>query len=243
MASLTLHSDGTTSSDNSSGYATSENYKETGVTARNGMSTRTVADTTRIDDDEIVQIDGMELKAGMARDLGLLDAHSQNEGLKASDATQGQTREASTASTTGHDAYDQSVSELNMKIEAGQMGPQEAGEYSTALGQVALAGMTVSEISETIDGLADGSINPMELDQNQRDIAANLETTVQTAATKSAMSELGQDGFNRISEIARGDAEFKGVLRQYASMRALGKADHTWAEFLVDAEAWSRGDR
>ena len=57
------------------------------------------------------------------------------------------------------------------------------------------------------------------------------------------MSEIGQEGFDRLSQIASGDAEFNEVLRNYASMRALGKADHTWGQFLEEAEAWSHGQR
>ncbi len=177
---------------------------------------------------------------GMARDMGLIDAHTPDEGLNKGSATP---RSPEAPQGTGHQDYDSTVSELSAQVEAGQMKHSEATEYSTALGQVALAGLTVSEVSDTIDGLKDGTINPMDLDQNQRDIAENLESTVTNAATASAQLELGDQGFNRLAEIARGAAKFNDILRQYASMRALGKADHTWTEFLVEAEAWSQGER
>lgn len=55
---------------------------------------------------------------------------------------------------------------------------------------------------------------PLNLTQNQRDVCANLETTITNSATTSAMAEVGEQGFNRLAEIAAGDAEFAGMLRQ-----------------------------
>ena len=230
---------------NTSNYATSEDYQSTGIEARDGFSTRHVSDPSRISDTDIIKVGDMDVTAAMARDLGIgpfapnFDSH-----LGAGDARQREPEaQATPEESTGHQEYDASVAELNSQVEAGQLGHQEAGEYSTALGQVAIAGLTISEASETIDGLADGTINPMDLDQNTRDIVGNLEATVTNAATVSAKVELGEQGVNRLADIAKGDAEFAGMLRQYASMRALGKAGHTWPEFLVEAEAWSQGAR
>lgn len=237
---VTLNADGSTTS-NQTGYATSDSYQSEGIVARSGIGSRTVADHTRLDENELINIGGMELKVSQARDMGLLGTHMPDDGLSAASAAQ-RVPDAP-KDTTGHDAFDATVSELNAQVEAGSMDHSEANLYSTALGAVALAGLTVTEVSNTIDGLQDGSIDPTDLDQNQRDIVQNLQSTVTDAATKSAMKELGQDGFNRLAEMAKGNAELNGYIRHYASLRALGKADVTWSEFYQDAEAFSRGDR
>lgn len=246
-----INNDGSITSNRSmstKNHTSSDDYQNTGIQAREGMSTRHVSDHTRLNDNEIIRVDGMEITVSMARDLGLLGGHVQDEGLSAASAAR-RIPEAPTVApqdtqeTTGHQGYDATVAELNSQVEAGQLSEAEAGEYSTALGQVALAGLTVTEVSDVIDGMRNGSVDQSALTHDQRVIVNNLESTVQTASTQSAMSELGEAGFQRISEIAKADAEFNEVLRGYASMRALGKADHTWPEFLAEAEAWTRGQR
>lgn len=244
-SSLTMNSDGSTTS-SSRGVVSSNDYQPTGIEARNGFNTRHVADHSQLNDNEIIRVDGMELKVSQARDLGLIGGPI-DESLSAGSAAQRTPEvqpEDTPAQTTGHEGYDQSVAELTSKVEAGQISQAEAGEYSTALGQVALAGMTITEVSETLDQIASGEIDPaIDLSKDQRDIVKSVESTVQRAATQSVISEIGQQGFERLAQIARGDAEFNGILRQYASMRALGRAEHTWSEFLAEAEEWSRGNR
>lgn len=243
---LTMNSDGSTTTSRS-GVASSNDYKPVGIEARNGFNTRHVADHSQLNDNEIIRVDGMELKVSQARDLGLIGGpvdESLNAGSAAPRVPEAQPEATSAQTTTGHEGYDQSVAELNSKVEAGQISQAEAGEYSTALGQVALAGMTITEVSETLDQIATGEIDPaIDLSKDQRDVVNSVESTVHRAATQSVISEIGQQGFDRLAEIAKGDAEFDGILRQYASMRALGRADHTWTEFLAEAEEWSRGNR
>ncbi|WP_173496084.1 MULTISPECIES: hypothetical protein [unclassified Aliiroseovarius] len=242
---LTMNADGSTTSSSSS-VVSSNDYQPTGIEARDGFSTRHVSNHSQLHDSEIIQIDGMELKVSQARDLGLIGGpvdESLNAGSAAPRTPEVQ-QEDTPAQTTGHEGYDQSVAELNAKVEAGQISQVEAGEYSTALGQVALAGMTVTEVSETLDQIASGEIDPaIDLSKDQRDVVNSVESKVHRAATESVINEIGQQGFDRLAEIARGDAEFNGILRQYASMRALGRAEHTWSEFLREAEDWSRGNR
>jgi hypothetical protein len=103
--------------------------------------------------------------------------------------------------------------------------------------------MTIDEAAVTIEGIKDGSIDTNSITADQRHVITNLEQTVHTAAAKSVVGEIGQEGFDRLAVIAKGDAEFNQVLRGYATHRALGKATHTWAEFLDEAEAWSQGQR
>lgn len=229
------------------GHQSSTDYQETGIKAHDGLSTRHVSDHTRLNDNELIRVDGMEVTVAMARDLGLLGGHTPNGDLSVGNAVpreQPQSHDTpEPASSTGHEGYDVTVAELEAQVEAGYMSDGEANQYSTALGEVALAGLTVAEVVDVIDGMRDGTVDVTSLPSDQRQVANNLETTVQTAATQSAMSELGDAGFNRIAEIAKGDAEFNGILQQYAAMRALGKAEHSWSEFLEDAEDWARGNR
>jgi hypothetical protein len=244
-----MNSDGSTTS-SSGGVVSSNDYQAAeGIEARSssGFGTRHVSDHSQLNDNEIIQIGGMELKVSQARDLGLIGGPI-DESLSAGSATQrtpeAQPEDTPAQSTTGHEGYDQSVAELNSKVEAGQISQAEAGEYSTALGQVALAGMTITEVSETLDQIASGEIDPViDLSKDQRDVVNSVESTVYRAAAQSVISEIGQKGFDRLAEIAKGDSEFNGILRQYASLRALGRAEHTWSEFLADAEEWSRGNR
>jgi hypothetical protein len=246
---LTMNSDGSTTS-SSSGVVSSNDYQAAeGIEARSssGFGTRHVSDHSQLNDNEIIQIGGMELKVSQARDLGLIGGpidESLSAGSAAQRTPEAQPEDNFSRETTGHEGYDQSVAELNAKVEAGQISQAEANDYGTALGQVALAGMTITEVSETLDQIASGEIDPaIDLSKDQRDVVNSVQSTVHRAATQSVISEIGQQGFDRLAEIARGDSEFNGILRQYVSMRALGKADHTWSEFLAEAEEWSRGNR
>ena len=243
VQTVSHHTDGSATTSTGGTNTQANATQGEGYHVRSGLHGRVTNDLSQVADTDLITVSGMEITYSMAKEMGLINAHKPDTGLSVGNAVPEAAPEVSKGIETGHEGYDQTLSELNAQVEAGQMTDREATDYSTVVGQVAMAGMTITEASDTIDGLADGSINPLDLDQNTRDIVSNLENTVQTASTRSAMSELGQEGFSRIAEIAKGDAEFNGILRQYASMRALGKGGHTWPEFLADAEAWSRGDR
>ena len=243
VTSVSHHADGSIST-STTGINTGDNApQQEGYQVRSGMHGRTVADQSMIADTDLVVVQGMEITAAMAREMGLLGAHVPDEGLNRGSAAPRTPEVAPTGSNTGFEGYDATVDELAAQVEAGVMKYDEASQYETALGQVVLAGLTVTEVSETIDGIADGTIDPNMLPADKRQVVENLQTTVTEASTKSVMNEIGQEGFNRLSQIAAGDAAFNDVLRNYASMRALGKADHSWSQFLVEAEAWSHGQR
>jgi hypothetical protein len=242
VTSVSHHADGSIST-STTGINTGDNApQQEGYQVRSGMHGRTVADQSMIADTDLVVVQGMEIPAGMAREMGILGAHVPDEGLNRGSAAP-RTPEVPKGSNTGHDGYDATVNDLAAQVEAGVMQYDEASQYETALGQVALAGLTVTEATETLEAIADGSTDPNMLPADQRQVVENLQTSVTEASTKSVMNEIGQEGFNRLSQIAAGDAEFNEVLKNYASMRALGKANHTWSEFLAEAEDWSRGNR
>lgn len=227
-----------------SGINTGDNApQQEGFHVRSGMHGQITSDLSNVADNDLISIQGMEVTYKMAKEMGLVNPHKPDTGLSVGNAVPEVSPEVSKGSDTGHDGYDATCDLLDAQIESGAMQHAEAGQYATALGQMALAGLTVTEASETIDGIADGSIDPNMLPADQRQVVENLQTTVTEASTKSVINEVGQEGFNRLAQIASGDAEFNDVLRNYASMRALGKAEHTWSQFLTEAEAWSQGQR
>ena len=243
IQTVSHNTDGSTSV-STGGTNTSANApQQEGYHVRSGLHGHVTNDLSNVADTDLISIQGMEVTYKMAKEMGLLAAHKPDEGLSAASAAQRTPEVSPTGSQTGHDGYDATVDGLAAQVDAGVMKYDEASQYETALGQVALAGLTVTEASDTLDGIADGSIDPAMLPADKRQVVENLQTTVSDAATKSVMSEIGQEGFDRLSQIASGDAEFNEVLRNYASMRALGKADHTWGQFLEEAEAWSHGQR
>jgi hypothetical protein len=243
VTSVSHGTDGSVST-STKGVITGNNApQQEGYHVRSGLHGHVTNDLSNVADTDLINIQGMEVTYKMAKEMGLVGMHKPDEGLTAASAAQRTPEVSPTGSQTGNIGYDATVDGLAAQVEAGVMKYDEASQYETALGQVALAGLTVTEVTETLDGIADGSIDPAMLPSDQRQVVENLETKVTEASTKSVMSEIGQEGFDRLSQIAAGDAEFSEVLRNYASMRALGKADHTWSQFLVEAEAWSHGQR
>ena len=67
---------------------------------------------------------------------------------------------------------------------------------------------------------------------NSRQVAEAVEQYVTDAATKSAKAELGQEGFDRLAQFAAMSPTIDQALRQYASLRALGKTSDSWSDLL-----------
>ena len=101
---------------------------------------------------------------------------------------------------------------------------------------VAMADLDFIETMGIMDGLADGSISELDLEANQIQVARGVEKQVTDAATKSAMSELGPESFNRLSQLAAASPLVQTALRNFTAMRAMGNAGATWCKFLQDAE-------
>lgn len=225
--------------------SSSTDYDAKGVTVRNGMSSRNVSAADQIGDDDLITVQGMEVTGKMARELGLLGTVF-DESLSAGAAAQAAAAKAEAPKakeSSGHEGYDQTTAALNAAIEAEVMTVEEATEYHTAVGEIAMADLTVTEVLDTINARDAGTLDPSEISQEHRAVIENAERVVTETATQSAKRELGPQGFNRLAEIARSNAEFNEVLRGFAVHRALGKADHTWAEFLAEAEEFVRGSR
>jgi len=199
------------------------------------MGVRTVTDHTRLEDHERIHIDGMEVTVGMARDMGLIGGHTPDGGLSIGNATAAEP-EVAPRSDTGHEGYDATAAQLHTQVEEGNLTETEAVAYETVVGEIALAGLTPAQITDTIDGIADGSVDPADLTQDQRQIIQNTEAKVTEAATQSAMTELGQEGFNDLQRIAAASPEVNAAIRTYAGMRSLGLGDVSWSDFYQDVK-------
>ena len=253
---VTTNSAGETTSsselyDTGGGVTSSADWQPTtGATVRSGLLNKHVQSADQVADSDIVVVDGMEITAKMARELGLM-GQVFDEGLsigaaqRAAEDHQGYQPEDGNdgIEKTGHEAFDTAVADLNDQIEAGGMDYAEASEYHTALGEIALAGLTAEQVTETLEGIQDGTADLTSLDANTRAVVENVERKVTATATASAKAELGQVGFNRLAEIARGNPEVNQAITAYAVLRAQGRADVSWGEFLSDAEDHVRGVR
>lgn len=239
VQTVSHHADGSASTSTGGTQSSDAAPQGEGYHVRSGMHGRVTNDLSQVADTDLITIQGMEVTVAMARDMGLINAHKPDTGLSVGNAVPEDAPEVSTDASTGHAGYDQSLAELNTQVEAGSMTSREASEYSTALGQVALADMTVAEVSDAIDGTVDLS----ELDQNQRDVIRNTESRVTEAATKSATTELGPEAFQRLSKIAAASPEVNQAIRQYAGLRAVGRGDVSWSEFMQDVDDHVAGNR
>ena len=249
VTQVTLGQDGQMSSTDAGGVQSSTQYKDTGVTVRSGLHSRTVSEPSQIADTDLVEIEGMQVTAKMARELGLMgqvfDADlSAGAAAKAAQVQTTEQQAQEDNSATGHAEFDQAVEGLNASIEAETMTLEEATEMHTALGEIALADMSVSEAVEMIDGINEGVVSPLEVGSDKQAMLQSVESKATAAATKSAQSELGAEGFERLSTIAQADPEVNAAIRSYAIMRATGKTEGiTWNDFLADVEDHIRGGR
>ena len=224
------------------GYQSSTDYEPTsGVTVRGGASgsSRQAHNVSDLNDNDIISIDGMELKVLHARELGLLN-RVFDEGLHSGSASQ-QTEapeakvEVVQRSDTGHASYDEAIDALNALIDEGSMTPEEGQVYDTSLAQIAFAGLQVDEFAETISGLSDGSIDEADVPADLRAMAVHVEAEVTQASTKAAINELGKPAFDALTEMAASHAGVAEVIERYAIDRAQGKHNGvSWSDLYAD---------
>ena len=240
MKQTTLHDAGKVSSSN--------DFKSTGVKVSRGFGSHEVSSAADLQDNDILKISGMELTAKQARELGLLGrVFDQPVSLSAGAA---QAREEAAQKDTQDDGDDDAdVSEyeyinegLTAAIEDGSMRAEEATEYSTAVGQIALAGMDVQTAIDAIEGMANGSVDASDLDQNTRASLEAAERSVGAAATKAAQAELGREGFQYLQQAARIHPGVNEAIRQFSVTRATGGAQGvTWQDFYAHVRAELEG--
>ncbi|NOD31491.1 hypothetical protein [Ruegeria atlantica] len=224
----------------SKAYASSSDYSNGGVTVRTGGFNREVHSTNDLNDNDLMTVDGMELTVAQARQLGLLNTAFDEQlsfgaaqrAAQEHGAAQERAAEQTQGSNTGNADFDSVVDGLNTSLDDGVMELGEAQEYETAFGQLAMSGMTIDQAAETMRGLADGSVSELDVDGDTRAMFENVQSTITKAATQSAMQELGQDGFDFLTQASATNPGVDRVVRQFAVDRAAGRADGiTWAEF------------
>ena len=233
-------------------HSSSDDYQSKGVEVQRGFFKSTAHSADELNDDDLVKVDGMDIKASMAKELGLMDEvfkpvrspEQLDPGLSAGSAAQQQEQpqQQQESEGTGYEEYDNAAKGLNDAIEAGHMEFEEAQSYDTILAQTAMVGMSVDDAVQTLSDLASGTKSQMDIGSENAAMLKDAETKVTSAATKSAQAELGREGFDVIQRAASVSPEVNAALRSYAIMRATGKADGiTWSDFLGDVQAHLNG--
>jgi len=221
----------------------STNNDADGITVRSGPAgfSRQSHNVSDLNDSDIIAIDGMEITAKVARDLGLLNK-VYDEGLNAGSASQRsevpeQRVDVIKKSDTGHTEYDTAIDSLNEHIDNGSMTPAEGQAYDLGLAEIAMSGLSIESVTETLEGLANGTVAESDVPANVRATVIQVETAVEKAATSAAMAELGKPAFEALSQLASSHAGANQVIRQYAIDRAQGKHDGvTWPELYQDIQ-------
>lgn len=225
----------------SKGFATSADYTSNNLTVRSANGTeRVVRSENNLNDEDVIEIQGMSMKVTQARDLGLLDAvfdeqlsiGAARRAAQEHGNAQDQSPEETQGSNTGNAEFDTVIDGLNASLDDSIMSMGEAQTYETAFGQIAMSGMSVEEAVDTMRGLADGSVSELDVGGDKTAMLSSVETSITEAATQSAMQELGQDGFDFLKQASATNPGVDRVVRQFAVDRAAGRADGiTWPEF------------
>lgn len=227
------------SDDMNNGYHSSTEYQPTCVTVlSNGGASfaREVHNSSDLQDNDLINIDGMQVTAKQARELGLLNKVFDEElnggsARKRDPEAPKEQLNAAPRSETGYADYDQSIDRLNDLIDAGSMTHAEGQIYDTSLGQIAMAGLSVEHVTETLEGLANGSIAETDVPADIKAMTKQVQESVHRAATTAAMTEMGKPAFDALASLSRSHAVVSQVVRQYALDRAQGlHGDISWAD-------------
>lgn len=225
------------------GVTSSTEFQGSGVEVRRGGFCDFVHDPAQLKDSDQVVWQGLEVRVDQAKSMGIMDelfgAHtSQVEtGSEAIEAeTEGTT--GAPKSDTGNVQYDEAVDGLNGCLDAGTMTMEEATPYDTANGSLAFVGVTPDEAWSTLHGLAEGTLEEGTLDPNQRSAIEAARDQVYSAATRSAISELGPVQAAELEQLAEDHPSVHQVLWRYSIDRAQGQHDGvTWTELFEDLRA------
>lgn len=217
----------------SKNYTTSDDIDMGGVTFRNakGMVSQT-HDVGSLADEDIVEIGGMQVQVGMAKQMGLMgDIEAAAKAAAPNAAPQGTPEDAT---KTDNEAYDRVVSALNTAIENGEIEHAEAVTYETAVGSLAMAGLDTQTALQTLDDLNAGKVSESDIPAEKLMAIDNARNEVTQAATKSAIGELGDSGFAELSQLAASNPAVNQIILTYAIDRAQGlNQGVTWAELFA----------
>ena len=235
----------------SKNHSSSDDFQSQGVEVQRGFFKSTVHSADELNDDDLVEVDGMSIKASMARELGLMgevfkpirSPEQLDQDLSSGAAAQQQQpQQQQTQEGSGYEEYDNAAAGLNEALEAGHMEFEEAQSYDTILAQTAMAGLNVADAVQTLDELAAGTKSQLDVGSENAMMLKDAEDKVTQASTQSAMAEIGQEGFETIRQAAKVSPEINEAVRGYAIQRATGTTDGaTWSDFLADVQAHLRG--
>jgi hypothetical protein len=230
--SVATNADGTESKTevkmSAGGVHSSNDYQAEGIKIISEGSSKVVQSTGDLQDDDIVFVDGMEVQAKMARELGLLArVFPDEEGLSVGNAAAGRN---DTEAAEGN-AYQRAV-------DAGQMTADEAQVYDTTMAQMELAGMDADTAVAMVDAIEAGGHEALDVDSDKAALLTHAQTQVTEAATQAALGEIGQDGFSYLQRAAEMSPEVNAAIRGYAIQRATGEANGlTWRDLMADVKA------
>lgn len=186
-------------------------------------------------DNDLVTIDGVQLTAKQAKSMGMMGKIFADG--KAPEVNPEIKPAAAPKSDTGNAEYDTAIDTLNALVASGDISQEEAQTYDFGLAEVAMSGLTVEHVTETISGLADGSISSTDVPADVRAMVTSVETNVRRAATTAALNEMGRPAFDALSALANSHAGVNSVIQKYATDRAQGKhGGVTWAELAQDIQ-------
>lgn len=238
---VTFSSDGnieTQSMPSAGGVRSSTDYRGDGVAIRSGESgfRKEVSSSSDLADNDIVSVNGVELRADQARELGLLreifdDAEQARPGQGEQPKVEGEAD--APKSNTGHKEYDATVDRLNEHLESGAIQFEEATVYDTVNAQVAMSGLTVDDAVATVKGLENGSIADADVSGDLRSMLTQAEAEIERASTVAALHELGQAEFDGLAQMMQVHSGVRDVVERYAIDRMQGKHNGiTWPELV-----------
>ena len=122
------------------------------------------------------------------------------------------------------------------------MTAEEATVYQTINAEMAMKGIETSEVVERHDGLMSGEVDLQDMDPETRQTLERYESQVEDAARKAVVQEVGPEGFEFLEQSANNSPEVNEAIRNFAIMRATGKANGlTWGDLLRDVREFMRG--
>jgi hypothetical protein len=234
------------------GVIRSSDFADTGVEVRSGPAkfATKAHSPDAVGDDDLIAVNGMEITGKMARELGLLNSVfdaplSSGEAARANlqDRQRAHGQALEEARSGDQDSEQQQAEEnLRVAVEDGRMTAEEATVYQTINAEMAMKGIEASEVVEMHDGLMSGEVDLQDVDPETRQTLERYESQVEDAARKAVVQEVGPEGFEFLEQTANTSPEVNEAIRNFAIMRATGKANGlTWGDLLQDVREFMRG--
>lgn len=215
--------------DTTGGHVSSTTYQapEGSIEFVRGGFRDTTADASLLQDDDLVEVEGMQVRVDMARQMGLLGAAVQQP---ATEQPQQVTEEPPQANLSPVEQQLNEISNgLNASVESGTLNITEAQTYDTTMAQMALAGFDLNEAMDIAYKAAAGE-QVEGVSVENRELAQLAYRTVHETAYNSAATELSSDDFTYLGEVMRNDPHARQAIEDYVLQRATGVQTVKWSE-------------